>query len=339
MPICAKVRKVDAERVRRELIGISALDFSYSPDRNGEYVYFPLKREIVGYKTVERELKKREIPAHSLHDYLRVFLNEEELSLVSKSFDIIGDIAVIEIDDALGEKKRIVADALMRMHRNIRVVARKTGPMGGIFRTRPLEIIAGENRTETLHRENGCVFKLDVASAYFSPRLSHERERIASLVGENEKVFALFAGVGPYPILIAKRQPKTKIYAIELNPHAFRYLEQNIRLNGVGANVIPLLGDVGEVLPKIKEKPDRVLMPLPKGAENFLGAVLRCAKEGTVIHFYTFSGSEELFEKPLSLVKSTATKMGWNVEILYKKIVRPYAPHVFQVVLDFRVFR
>ena len=149
--------------------------------------------------TIERHLP------HSLKEALSSKFSEEELRHLTKAFDIIGDIAIIEIPDELVSREKEIAEAIMQVHRNVKVVAKKLGGMTGEYRVRPLKIIAGENRTETEYHENGCRMRFDVAKTYFSVRLSHERERIAAQVKDGENILALFAGVGPFPLVIARK--------------------------------------------------------------------------------------------------------------------------------------
>lgn len=167
----------------------------------------------------------------------------------------------------------------MNVHRNVKSVFKKLGPMEGVYRTRKLKFLAGERRTVTEYRENNCRFRLDVSKVYFTPRLSFERRRIAEQVKPGEHILALFAGVGPFPIVIAKVQPHVKIHAVELNPDAFKYMQENTRLNRMQEIITPLLGDVKEIVPaKFVNSADRILMPLPKGAEKFLGEAFLAAK-------------------------------------------------------------
>jgi tRNA (guanine37-N1)-methyltransferase len=93
----------------------------------------------------------------------------------------------------------------------------KAGDISGTYRIRDYTFIAGEHKTQTIHREFGCQFHVDIAKAYFSPRLSHEHQRVASLVQSCETVVDLFAGVGPFSVMIAKKNPNVKVYAVDLN--------------------------------------------------------------------------------------------------------------------------
>ncbi len=335
---CILVKRKDAERVRKELISLNLLDNSYSPKAEPTGIYFPLKGGFKSFKLIEKKLEKRAPRVLSLEESLKGKLTAEELNSVVKSFDVIGDIAIVEIPKELEKKEKLIADSLLSVHRNVKSVYKKLGPMEGVYRIRKLKFLAGEKRTVAEYKENGCRFRLDVAKVYFTPRLSFERERIAEQVKPGEKILAMFAGVGPFPIVITKMQPRVKIEAIELNPVAFKYMQENIRLNRMQEMITPILGDVKDIIPKkFVNSADRILMPLPKGAEKFLSEAFLAARKNCVIHIYQFAPEKNPFEDAERLVISEAKLSGRKAEIIGKRIVRPFAPGIVQVVVDFKV--
>ncbi|MCX6769456.1 MAG: hypothetical protein NT051_02120, partial [Candidatus Micrarchaeota archaeon] len=175
------------------------LDDSFVPARGREFVYFPIRKGgKCALPTVQKKLEKRSGKPKNLREALEGKLSAREMEELVASFDLVGDIAVVEIPDALRAKEKLVAEALMSAHRNVKVVAKKTGGTAGEFRIRPVEVIGGEKRTAAIYREGGCEFELDLNKTYFSPRLGTERGRIAALVKPGEKVLVPFAGVGPF---------------------------------------------------------------------------------------------------------------------------------------------
>ena len=188
-----------------------------------------------------------------------------------------------------------VANQIMAIHKSVKTVFTQTSPILGDFRVRELKLLAGENKTNTKHKESGCVFAVDVEKCYFSPRLSHERLRIASLVKSGETVVNMFAGVGCFSIIIAKTVNQTKVYSIDVNPVAVQYMEENVRVNRVYGKVIPLLGDSKDIInAQLQGKADRVLMPLPEKALEYLPyAVSALKKDGGWIHYYDFQHAPE----------------------------------------------
>lgn len=274
---------------------------------------------------------------HSLREALEGKLTKAEKKKLITSFDIIGTVAIIDIPAELRKKEKIIGNALLSVHNSVKTVCKRADIHKGKFRVRPLKVIAGSKKTETIYKESGAIMKLDPAKVYFTPRLSHERERIAAMVKPNEKIGAFFAGVGPFPLVIFKKEQKTKMYAIELNPIAFKYLQQNIILNNALNSIFPSLGDVRKIAPKLGVKFNRILMPLPKGAADFLDASFRCAARGCVIHFYQFARAERPFDEAISKIREKAGKNKRKVKIIHKQVVRPFAPCIVQVVIDAKV--
>jgi tRNA (guanine37-N1)-methyltransferase len=273
----------------------------------------------------------------SLKDALKGKLTAKETEQLVTAFDVIGKIAVIDIPPGLEKKKKVIGEALLSVHHNLKTVCKRAGIHGTEFRIRPVEVIAGEKSTEAEYIESGVKLRLDINRVYFTPRLSHERERIAALVRPGETVGVFFAGVGPFALVIFKRQPRVRIYAIELNPAAYEYMVTNIRINKAQEAVTPILGDVREVAPKLGRIFDRIAMPLPKGGEDFLEAAFAAAKPGCVVHFYQFAKEEDPFSEAEEKVRKAAEKAKRSFSVVNKKIVRPYAPRIAQVVLDVKV--
>jgi len=321
------------EEVRKKLIAAGVFDRSRKVIREGDFLLLPLKEEIdlPGTEIVYVEGRGVKRKAASLADSLKDALNAGELALLPRSFDIIGDIAVLEIPSELLDKERIIGESLLSTFKNIKVVARKETSVGTEYRTREVVVIAGENRTETVHKEYGCLYKLDVTTAYFSPRLGTERMRVASQVKEGERVLVMFAGVGPYAILIAKKTKPREVYAIELNPFAVKYLKENIKINKV--DVKPILGDVKTETPKLG-KFDRIIMPLPKDAGDFLDVAIPALNKGGVIHFYTFAHTPK---EAADDVRKTSERLGHEIEVLASVECGTYSPRLSRMCVDFRL--
>jgi len=325
-----KVHKHEGEKVRRKLIELGVLDKNHKVKREGEFLIFPVKERVKGFKIVETEFEAVEKRPHSYRevvdvpDHLKPFL--------PSSFDIIGDIAVIELPEELMQYGKQIGEAILKVHKHIKAVFAKGSAVSGEFRVRELIHLAGEKRTETLHKENGIKLKLDVAKVYFSPRLATERMRVFKKAKEGEIVFDMFAGVGPYSILLAKKV--RLVFACDINPWAVKYLEENKRLNKT-PNVIPILGDVRKVAGRIKA--DRVIMNLPKFAHEFLRDAMLSVKSGGIIHYYGFSHEDNLFGEHEEKIKTVARELGRRVEFLERRKVRPYAPYQYNIAIDFKV--
>jgi tRNA (guanine37-N1)-methyltransferase len=269
-------------------------------------------------------------------------LAPEDIALVYKSYDIIGDIAVIRIPEQLLLMSSTIAEALMAQHKHVKAVWRQSSPVAGDFRLRELKLVSGERRTETVHREHGCLFKVDVKECYFSPRLGYERLRIAKMVKDDEVVINMFAGVGCYSITIAKHSKAAKIYSVDINPVAVKYMHENVLLNKVVDRVIPIEGDARTVVEsKLKNTADRVLMPLPERAHEYLEPALSALRPRCGwVHYYAFEHAEK-GENPVEKVKTKVLenmqRQTANFELSLGRIVRQTGPNWYQVAIDISV--
>ncbi len=337
MVLCVKVERKKAESVRRKLVAEGLLDNSFVPGKEGESVYFPVKAAPSGMKTMKRALVGREAPGKTLREELVGRLTAREADGLVGSFDIVGDIAVVEIPDAIEKKEKLVADAILKNHHNIKTVAKKTGGTSGEFRIRPVKVIAGENRTHTVYREGGCEFELDLNRTYFSPRLGTERGRLVELVKKGEKVLVPFAGVGPFAIRIGKSVPSASVVGIELNPDAAEFFGKNITKNKC-ENVSVLVGNVSEILPnEFAGWADRIAMPLPMDGRKFLKSIIPCLKKGGVLHYYSFGKKESPFDEAEKQVEEKAAELGRKVKIIFRRVVRPYSKGIEQAVVDAKI--
>lgn len=337
---CAKVEREQGETVRRKLLSLGVLDGGHEPCRDAKCIYFPVKGNVpaaLKLAVVEKKCKKREGFARPFAAELEGKLTAKEREELVKSFDNVGDIAVIEVPDALVAKEKLIAEAIMKQQHSVRVVAKKVAGTSGEFRIRPVEVIAGEKRTNTIYREGGCSFELDLNKTYFSPRLGTERGRLCELVKEGESVLVPFAGVGPFAIRIAKSVPSAKVVGIELNPDAAEYFRKNVARNKC-ANVVVEEGDAEKImLGKYKGWADRIAMPLPKDASHFLPSAIAALRKGGMLHYYAFGKISAPYDEAEKQAKEAAAKLKRKAVVVFRRIVRPYSRDTVQIVLDVRI--
>jgi len=268
-----------------------------------------------------------------LRDAMRNSLTQEELELLPAGFDCIGHVAILTLPRELLPKSGEIAQALLRV-KGVRTVALRTGTIAGRERKPQVDVIAGAPMTETLHKENGCTFKLDVAKVMFSTGNVFERGRVAGLVRPGEVVVDMFAGVGQFSIPIAKHAKPSKVYAIELNEIAHRYLCENVRLNYIGDVVEPRLGDCAKAA--LLGVADRVLMGMLHVTHEYLPLAMRILKPtGGVVHYHESVPSKLRFERPVKRISEAAD--GREFKIIGKRVVKRYAPGVDHVVIDAEV--
>jgi tRNA (guanine37-N1)-methyltransferase len=277
-----------------------------------------------------------------LKRYLADKLTSEDLVQVSTSFDVVGDIAILRVPPVVEHWKALIAKAVMATNTHVKTVLHQQSSVAGVFRLRALEHVAGKRTTATLHREYGCVFKVDLAKAYFSPRLAFERMRVGTLVKQEERVVNMFAGVGCFSIIIAKHSPTRKVYSIDLNPAAVKLMRENIVLNRLKRRVEAICGDAREVVAeRFLNAVDRVVMPLPEKAYEYLDiAVKALHKSQGVIHYYEFihaGRGENPIEKGVDKIDTKLMELRVNYRVAASRIVRMVGPRWYQIALDIHV--
>ncbi|MFQ5920739.1 MAG: class I SAM-dependent methyltransferase family protein [Nitrososphaerales archaeon] len=278
--------------------------------------------------------------AKMLKQALRGILSDAEINEIYSAFDIIGDIAIIKMPDSLLAKKKLIAEAVLAKVKPVRSVFMQSSPVRGDYRVRDLELIAGEDRTTTLYKEHNCRFRVDVAKVYFSPRLSTERTRIAEMVEDGEVVVNMFAGICTFSVIIAKKR-KCQVYSIDVNPDAHALCIENVKLNKVAERVVPMLGDAKDIIMReLKGRADRVLMPLPERASEYLEhAVAALKDEGGIIHYFTHVGSDSKKEAGNACAREVAGIIKARYELKDARVVREVGPRFYQVVADLAVFK
>ena len=268
---------------------------------------------------------------------LESVLSTKESDELISAFDQIGHIIIIRIPDSLISKKKLIGETLLDQVKSAKSIFYQSSSVDGEFRTRDLEILAGEDRTETEYKESGCRFLVDVRNVFFSPRLSSERTRIAEFVNNDEVVVNMFGGVGIFSIIAAKMKRCT-VFNIDINPLAAKLCKKNIAINRLVGNVISIEGDASQVInSQLENKSDRTLMLLPEKSDEFLDSAILSTKSGGIIHYYSHihadkkSDAAKLSEQhymQITPVKST---------ILGSKIVRPVGPRFYQTVVDVKI--
>ena len=268
---------------------------------------------------------------------LENILSPSESEELFSSFDQIGEIIVLRIPDSLKSKKKIIGETLLDQVKTTRSVFYQSSPVEGEFRTRNLEILAGEDNTETEYKESGCRFLVDVEKAFFSPRLSTERERIANLTHDGEIIINMFGGIGMFSILAAKVS-KCTVYNIDINPNASLLCEKNIELNKLKGKIISLNGDSVKIIQdKLQNSADRVLMLLPERSDEFLETAILATKNNGVIHYYSHIHADKKQDAVKFSEEHYLNTSKVKSKILNSRIVRPVGPRFYQTVIDVQI--
>ncbi len=270
-----------------------------------------------------------------LIEVLKDELTQEQLKFLPSGYQKIGDIVIVNINPEIAEFENEIGKIILKKIPNTRTVCSRTGSVFGEERLPQIEVITGDENTETIHRENGCLYKLDVSKIMFSKGNLKERHRLQQLIKPNEIIVDLFSGIGYFSISIAKFAKPSKIYAIDINPDAILYLNENIHLNKVEGNIEAILGDCREVVRKLGKIADRVIMGYLPNTSKYLDSAFVVLKEKGIIHYHDVFKEEDLWDKPTEILKKSAEKNGYILEeIIDKRIVKSYAPKVFHIVID-----
>ncbi|MFW9773514.1 MAG: class I SAM-dependent methyltransferase family protein [Candidatus Heimdallarchaeota archaeon] len=363
-----KLRKIDSQvfiQIIKDNFKLDAIiDNKYKILHENNFTLFPLVENkvmisklikainnLIPFEILTREgLKNQNYKYKTLDEALTgKFPNDLEF-LVPKSYDIIGDIAILEFKDVneiekheFEEYKRIISQAVIQVNKNVLSVFEKISEVKGEFRLRKFSFLFGEDKSETIHRENKCLFKLDIKKTYFSPRLSNERRRVAnSNIRQNEVIVDMFSGVGPFSIQIA-RLNKVEIHAFDVNPQAYENLRKNIDLNKLKGKVFPYNLNIKEILvpenkigEALKNQVDRVIMNLPEKSFDFIKvACFLLKKSGGTLHIYSIVEKPKSIEKAIKLLDKILGKHNWLInKILNSRIVKSYSPKAELVAID-----
>ena len=355
-----KITLVAVDEVRKILMDLEIMDMDHRilPEKVYGYIGITekidqqciemIKEKVSKSKKVQKRLKDNEllieicnkelelIPRHphSVSEMLEDKLSSDEIEDLKKSFDIIGKVVIVEIPENLQKHKKLIGETTLEFTKRDSVYMKKSA-IHGITRTREIEFLSGIDNPITIHKEQKVRLKLDVSKVYFSPRLTTERKRIANIVKDGEKVLDMFAGVGPFPIIMGSKH-KVDITAVDINCVAIDYLKENIKLNKLKGNITPICGDINEVKNKqLKgEKFDRILMNLPGTAYEFLDTAFEFVANNGIIHYYEFS---EGFTQGIERLNEIATKHNKHTEIVNTRKVRSSSPGMWQVAIDCKV--
>ena len=363
-----KVKKRDAQKllnfIKKKHNTEKFIDRGKQIFSESDFVLFPLieneeiiKNLIGKYKnnfTFEIISRTRHVSSKNIIQSLEIILKDKLpqniFDLLPKSYDIIGHIAIVEFDrfNILSYKKSLkykkeFAKALIIATNAIKTVYEKRSEITGRFRLRQLKFLSGKDKSETIHKENHCLFKLDVKKTYFTPRLVFERKRLSTYdLKEHELIIDMFAGVGPFSIQLAKNN-NVIIYAFDINPYAYKYLKENIELNKLKGLILPFNIDIKELSKPtsdlgniLKNKANRIIMNLPEKSIEYVDIACFLMKlSGGILHIYHFSEKHKPIENTIDKLSLSLKKYNWYVyKVINSKVVKAYSPKTDLVVVD-----
>ncbi|AGN00295.1 hypothetical protein L593_01710 [Salinarchaeum sp. Harcht-Bsk1] len=323
---CVTVPRTEGEAVRQRLEAADLLDHDRQIAVEGDAIFVPVMDpgaipddlDVVDHATGERDTQT--VP--------------NDLVEFEASYERIGDVVVVDEDDP--ERARALADAIVDSDIPVETVLNRASKIEGELRVREWEVLHGDT-TETVHREYGSEYLVDLAEVFFSPRLATERHRVTEQVEADEHVFDMFAGVGPFVIPAAKRGATA--VGVDKNPVAIEYLRENAERNSVAESVTALAADVRETTDGYGDWADRLVMNLPHSADEFLETAMLLAGDECVLHFYDIQHEDDPFGPGTEAIEAAADAAGYEVDVETERVVRSYAPHEVNVCLDVRLRR
>ena len=328
---CIAVPRADGEESRRALAEAGVLDDDYQIVVDEDSLYIPVTDP--GGVPERFETTVRELPARQTVEAPADRLGYEP------SLERLGDVVIVDEDDS--ERAAEIADAVMESDLPARSVLNRASKIKGELRVRDWELLAereagdtDRSPTETVHREYGHEFLVDLAAVYFSPRLATERHRVVEQVQPGERVLDMFAGVGPFAIPAASQG--AEVVAVDLNDTAIDYLHENAERNGVSDAITAIAGDVRDVTSYYHGWADRLVMNLPHSAGAFLETAVGLAGEECIIHYYDIQHDSDPFGPGIEAIRAAA-KPAYDVVVETEHVVRSYAPHELNVCLDVRL--
>lgn len=333
--ICVPIE--EAEAIRKWLLESKVLDMDRkirkTTENGKKYLLLPVTAKVKGYTCFNDQMPEIYTPQKSLKELLANEMPVQELVKVPAGWQVIGTVIIVTIPEDLEHRKMLIGEKLLQMYPRCSCVVKDKGIQGAL-RLPTREVIAGHG-TETIHKENCCAFKLDVAKVMFSKGNLAEK-KLMSLSASDEVVVDMFAGIGYFSIPIAVHSSPKKVISIELNPVSFGYLQENIRLNCVENLVEPILGDCAIVTPE--GVADRVIMGYVGTTHNYLFKGIKALKpEGGILHYHETTPERLVFERPVNRIREAALEIGKEVEIVETRRIKKYSPGVWHVVIDAKI--
>jgi len=326
------VEKERAEEVRRRLLEMGVMDASRRIIRYGNFVEFPVVKAVNGFKIVEQKVVKRRYvfpPLEEIKTRLKGEISEQDFKNLPRKWEKFGDVLVLKMEGI--KDKRKVATVYANVLKCKSVLEDVEG-ITGVERKPQFKFIIG-NDAETIHVENGIKYKFDVSKIMFSSGNIDERIRMGRIVKKGEVVIDMFAGIGYFSLPMAFHG-KAKVYAIEINPVAYSYLKENIKLNKLENYIISILGDCREKIPH--GMANRIVMGYLNSIP-FLEYALKGLRNEGIIHMHHKCREEEFPHTIFEEAKEIAYENGYNAEMISYRKIKSYAPRIIHGVIDIKV--
>ena len=275
-----------------------------------------------------------------MQNRLKDRLTNEELQLLPRGFQQIGNKAILTLRSEILQFKTEIGQEILNLFEKIKGVYLKKGAVLGEYRTPQIEFIIGEDQPEIIHREHGISYKFDITKIMFSKGNINERLRISQMVKPNEIIFDLFAGIGYFSLLAGRNGKPQRIYSFELNPVAYNYLVENIELNQINRDreiIVPILGDSKIEALNIPEKADRVIMGMLPAPKGHIDPVFKIINKKAIVHYEGILKQDQEPEVLLNDFRERNKFYKKELNLIQTNYVKSYGPKINHVTLDILV--
>ncbi len=242
---------------------------------------------------------------------------------------VFGDVGLMKLPDSVMHHKKRIAERVAENYR-LSSVWLDMGKHGMKRMPRMEPLVGSKSLVEV--KENGCIFRFDITEVMFSQGNQYEKMRTAKLVEDGERVVDMFAGIGYFTIPVMKHSNARKCLAIELNHKSYRFLLENLKLNGI-KKVIPILGDSMHVTPE--SCAERVIMGHIR-CENFIKTAIDAIDGEGWIHYHE-AVPVKVIHRPVERIRREAESLNARVAEVSLRKVKNYSPNVYHVVVDARI--
>ncbi len=272
---------------------------------------------------------------------LKSELTQKELEILPSGFQSISKIILLRLSLELYEKRFIIAKKCLELFPKMESIYYYSGKIIGQFRIpEKIEFLAGKDNPVVIHKEHKVMYKFDITKIMFSKGNLNERKKLATLVKTGEIIIDMFAGIGYFSLPIGIHSEAKIIYSIELNPVAFEYLKENVKLNHLEFKIIPIFGNCKEKVKELAENgitADRIIMAVFPAPKDFISSALLCVKDsGTFVH-YEGVIEKDNYLKLYDEFDKVAQQNGYQCELIEHRVVKSYGPRLYHIVVDILV--
>ncbi|KAM9788138.1 tRNA (guanine(37)-N1)-methyltransferase isoform X1 [Syngnathus typhle] len=245
---------------------------------------------------------------------------------VTSAFSRVGHIAHMNLRDHQLPYRNLIGTVIMNKNPGVTCVVNKTNIIDSTYRNFKMEVLAGEENMVAKVKENGVTYEFDFSRVYWNSRLSTEHQRVVELIKRSETVFDVFAGVGPFAIPAARSG--ATVFANDLNPESYKWLQHNCKVNKVEGKVKSfnldgrafVQGPLKRELPALLKGKGgvHVVMNLPALALEFLDAFrgllhqeAPCDHNLPTVHCYGFSKDDN---PERDMIERASLALGFPIE-------------------------